>query len=288
MAEQTRPQLQKKVKDLVFTNMFQNPKYLRQLYVALHPEDTDIQPEQLEVFTVTSILAKQRFNDLGFLAKDRFMVLVEAQSTKNFNIPLRMLIYAGLEYSKYITENKLRVFGEKSVHIPKPELYVVYTGKGDSGQEIMRFSETFFPGEKDIPIEVSVRVLYGQPESKDILSQYVRFAKTRDEFVVKYKGVDDLARKLVDYCVEHDILREYLTEHRSEVITMLDPVFTQEFATETYEAELREEGRAEERESVAVKMIRRNKPLSEIMDFCEMTAAAIANLAKQIGAPVPV
>lgn len=37
MAEMTRT-----VKDSVFTYLFRQPEYTRQLYLSLHPEDTDV------------------------------------------------------------------------------------------------------------------------------------------------------------------------------------------------------------------------------------------------------
>ena len=36
----------RKIKDSVFTNLFQDKKYLLQLYKALHPEDTDVTEDQ--------------------------------------------------------------------------------------------------------------------------------------------------------------------------------------------------------------------------------------------------
>ena len=48
-----------------------------------------------DIFTVTirNILTNKTYNDLGILARDKFVILVEAQSTWSMNILIRILIY---------------------------------------------------------------------------------------------------------------------------------------------------------------------------------------------------
>lgn len=69
------------IKDSVFTNLFQDKKYLLQLYKALHPEDTDITQNNLTNITIKNVLTDNIYNDLGFLVDNRLMILVEAQTT---------------------------------------------------------------------------------------------------------------------------------------------------------------------------------------------------------------
>lgn len=69
------------VKDSVFTSLFKDKKYLLQLYRALHPEDKKTTEDQLTDITIKNILTDGMYNDLGFMAGDRLMILVEAQST---------------------------------------------------------------------------------------------------------------------------------------------------------------------------------------------------------------
>lgn len=80
-------------KDSVFTNLFSDPKYLLQLYKALHPEDLEATEENISNVTIQNILLDQSYNDLGFQVGTRLVVLVEAQSTWTVNIVLRSLMY---------------------------------------------------------------------------------------------------------------------------------------------------------------------------------------------------
>ena len=44
------------IKDSIFTNLFQDKKYLIQLYRALHPEDTETTEDELKDITIKNIL----------------------------------------------------------------------------------------------------------------------------------------------------------------------------------------------------------------------------------------
>ena len=79
------------IKDSVFTNLFQDKKYLIQLYRVLHPEDQDATEDELTDITIHNILTDDIYNDLGFLVGDRLLILVEAQSTWTANIIIRSI-----------------------------------------------------------------------------------------------------------------------------------------------------------------------------------------------------
>ena len=66
------------VKDSVFCNLFGNPRYLLQLYQALHPEDKKVREEDLKTVTLENIFTDSIYNDLGFIKGNKLMVLVEA------------------------------------------------------------------------------------------------------------------------------------------------------------------------------------------------------------------
>lgn len=59
------------VKDSVFTDLFQDKKYLVEMYHALHPEDTGITEEMITNITIKNIFTDGIYNDLGFLVRDR-------------------------------------------------------------------------------------------------------------------------------------------------------------------------------------------------------------------------
>ena len=86
--------MKRTIKDSVFTNLFQDKKYLLQLYKALHPEDADITEDKLTDITIKNVLTDNIYNDLGFVVReDKVVILVESQSTWTMNIIIRALMY---------------------------------------------------------------------------------------------------------------------------------------------------------------------------------------------------
>lgn len=94
----------KKYKDSVFTTVFSDEVKLLELYSAIsdknYPSDTKI-----EINTLADALYLDRNNDISFLVDNKLIVLIEAQTTINENMPLRCLIYLSRIYEKII-DNK--------------------------------------------------------------------------------------------------------------------------------------------------------------------------------------
>ncbi len=64
-------------KNSVFLDLFQNKSYLLKLYKTLHPEDTTATEDSLTDVTITNVLTDNLYNDLGFIANNKLMILVE-------------------------------------------------------------------------------------------------------------------------------------------------------------------------------------------------------------------
>ena len=111
------------IKDSVFTDLFQNKKYLIQLYKTLHPEDTE---DELSDITIHNIMTDGIYNDLGFRRGDRLLILVEAQATWTENIIIRSLMYLMTTYQDYFRKTNQNIYKKAKVTFPKPELYVVF------------------------------------------------------------------------------------------------------------------------------------------------------------------
>ena len=167
------------IKDSVFTNLFQDKKYLIQLYRVLHPEDQDATEDELTDITIHNILTDDIYNDLGFLVGDRLLILVEAQSTWTANIIIRSMIYLMTTYQDFFKKTRQNLYSSKKVKLPKPELYVIYTGDRKEQPEYLSLSEEFFGGQEGF-LDAMIRVLYGG-EDDDIISQYVTFTKVYNE-----------------------------------------------------------------------------------------------------------
>ena len=105
------------LKDSVFTFIFKQPEYARQLYLALHPEDTDVTEADCKLVTLENILTTGMYNDIGLQVRDKMILLIEAQSTFSVNIVLRILLYLAATYKEYAEEQKLNLYGTEPVTI---------------------------------------------------------------------------------------------------------------------------------------------------------------------------
>ena len=214
------------VKDSVFTNLFGNSKYLLQLYQFLHPEDTGVREEDLKTVTLENIFTDDVYNDLGFTKGDKLMVLMEAQSTWTVNIIIRALEYLANSYRRYFSENGQDLYSSKKVTLPKPELYVIYTGNRKRRPEEIKLSEEFFQGEK-VAIEVTVKMIYDGKKG-DIVNQYVTFTKVLDEQVKIYGRNKKAVQETIRICKDKNILREYLENKESEVVDIMMQLYDQQ------------------------------------------------------------
>jgi len=245
--------VKRNIKDCVFTDLFSNKKYLRELYLSLHPEDSQVTEDDLTDITIENVLVNNLYNDLGFRVGNRLIILVEAQSTWSPNILIRSLIYVTTTYQKYINEKNLDVYSSKKIDIPKPELYVVYTGDRKERPAELQLSKEFFPDSKNISLDVKVNMIYGDT-SDDIISQYVLFTKVYDEQRKLYGRTRQAIEETIYICKEKDVLKEYLENREMEVVTMMMTLFDEEQISKNHDATIRREEREKANENFVLNM----------------------------------
>ena len=227
------------VKDSVFTTIFQDKKYLIQLFRALHPEDTETTEDALMDITIRNVLTNGIYNDLGFRVGDKVLFLVEQQSSWTMNIIVRALMYLVQTYHDYFEEQDVDLYGSKKVHVPEPEIYMIYTGERVNRPEIISFSEEFFGG-KGCAIEVKVKVVYGG-RGNDIISQYVAFTRVYDEQVKRYGRGRETVTETIRICKDRDVLRGFLAGREKEVISIMMALFDEEKIMRTHVASEKKE-----------------------------------------------
>lgn len=203
------------IKDSVFTNLFQDKKYLLQLYKTLHPEDTQVSEDALSDITIHNIMTNDVYNDVGFMVGEKLLILTEAQTTWTENIAVRILIYLMVTYQDYIKKTKQNVYRSKKIKLPRPELYVIYTGDRKERTEYISLADEFFEGQKTF-LDAKIKVLYGSGQG-DIISQYVTFTKVYDEQRKLHGRTRKAVTETIRICKDKNVLKEYLEEREKEV-----------------------------------------------------------------------
>ena len=194
------------LKDSVFTFLMKQPEYARKLYLALHPEDTDVTEADCKLVTLEHILTTGIYNDVGLQVRDMLILLVESQSLFSINISLRMLMYLAATYKEYVEEHKLNLYGTAAVKIPRPELYMVYTGTRSEVPEVLHLSD-LYEGEGSVDLEV--KVLRGTGTG-DIVDQYVRFCQIADAKREQYGRTSEAIEETLRECIAKGILVPFL------------------------------------------------------------------------------
>ena len=210
--------------------LFGYPKYkknLLELFNALNGTNYEDENE-LEINTIEDTIYMGMKNDVSCIIQSN-MAMYEQQSTWNLNMPLRGILYSARLFSKYIKANKLNIYSEKLIKIPTPQYYVFYNGKKKIGDKvILKLSDAFSAPQNEGQFEWTATVLnVNEGHNEELLSkckilrEYAILVDRIKENKQKYDTVEETVESAVDYCIKNNILREFLREHRSEVIMSL-------------------------------------------------------------------
>ena len=229
--------------------LFREPENQRALYVALHPEDESVREEDCRLVTLQTVLASGLHNDLGLLVREQLILLAEAQSKFSVNVAFRMLLYMAKTYQDWAEEQKLSLYSETPIQLPRPELYMIYPGEKADVPEILRLSD-LYGGKGDIEAEVRVLRCRG---TGDIVDQYVRFCEIANGVAGKLGRTPEAAAEIIRQCVAENVLASFLLGRRKEVTDVMTVLYDQEhvYEMERYDIERRvaERVKREEREN---------------------------------------
>ena len=249
-------------KNSVFLDLFQDKSYLLKLYQTLHPEDTMATEDSLTDVTITNVLTDNLYNDLGFIANNKLMILVEAQSTWTVNILVRVLLYLAQSYHEYFQRTCQDYYKSRKVKMPKPELYVIFTGNKGRKPDKISLSKEFFEG-ADIDIEVKAKVIY-ESDTDDIINQYIIFCKVFNEQTKKHGMTQKAVTETIRICKDRNVLKEYLLDREKEVVTIMMSLFDEEQIMKSF---IRSERHDEARET-AERLIKKGKMTLEDIAEC--------------------
>lgn len=283
--EEQKKVMKRTIKDSVFTDLFQNKKYLLQLYKALHPED-NVTEDDLTDVTIKNVLTDNIYNDLGFVVEDRLMIFVEAQSSVwTVNIIVRALMYLVQTWHDYFERTKQNLYKSKKVQMPIPEIYVIFTGERKTRPSEISLAQEFFAG-KECGIDVKVKMIYDGKEG-DIINQYVLFTKICNEQMKKHGRTRKAVTEAIRLCKDRDVLREYLSNRESEVMDIMMVLYDEEeimrsyVESERYEA--KQEARYDEKIETAKRMLNDGAlSMDKVAEFSNLPIEVIEKLAGEL------
>jgi biotin operon repressor len=264
------------IKDSVFSDLFRIKKYLLMLYMVFHPDDTGVKEKDLKDITINNVMTNKLYNDLAFTVNGKLFVLVECQTTWSLNIIIRFLLYLAQEYQEYFIRTKQSLYRSRKVKMPKPELYLIYTGNRGNKPDKISLSKDFFDGE-DIGLDIEVKVIYAG-KNNNIIDQYITFTRVYDEQRKKLKTTREAVIETIRICKDKGVLKEYLESRESEVISIMMSLFDQGEVLDIYIEDLKNDIEDRKAKDMAKKLLQKNQMSKE--DIAEVTGLSMKKINK--------
>ena len=229
-------------KNNVFCDLFSEKRNALSLYNALnhtHYQNT----EELEIVTLSDVIFMQQKNDVSIMFQNE-LDLWEHQSTLNYNMPLRGLVYFAHNIDGILKSRGITLYGKKMVKIPSPDYYVFYNGTEKTpDRQDLKLSDSFITPKEGYEW-TSHMLNINAGHNQELLSNcpalegYARLVNYTREYQANNLDLKDAIEKAINRCIQENQLKHYLLKKKAEVSFML----LTEFNQEAFARVIREEG----------------------------------------------
>ena len=201
-------------------------------------------------------------------------------------MPFRCLEYVTRIYEEIIPVNAR--YEEKIHKIPNPDFYVVYVGKKTLPlEQELRLSDAFY--EKDeSKLELVVKVknctnpkMLPIVGKCDILKQYCQFVELVERMYNRKNSIRSF-QKAIETAISQGILSEYLSRKSRAVINMLSAKYDYKTDIAVKKREAFEDGIQQKAQEDAIRMLKKNYPITDISDITGLTTEKIMELQESI------
>ncbi|MBO5304006.1 MAG: Rpn family recombination-promoting nuclease/putative transposase [Lachnospiraceae bacterium] len=217
----TETKVKRNYKDSLFLMLFKNKENLLSLYNAVNGTQYT-NTDDIEITTLENAIYMSYKNDISFVF-DFELMLYEHQSTINPNMPLRDLFYVTKVLQGLVRNEHL--YNASIIKLPTPRFIVFYNGtKKYPQKQILKLSDAY---EKkiDLPELELIVTIYNINIGNNaellntcqVLKEYAQYV----ELVRKYARelpIAEAVEKAVDFCIENEILADFLKKNRAEAI----------------------------------------------------------------------
>ena len=203
----------------VFSMLMQVPEYALNVYNALNGSNYD-DPGLVEMKTLDKCVSLTVRNDAAFII-DMNLCIYEHQSSYNPNMPLRVLLYLA-DILKPLLKQK-DIYSRSKILIPKPNFVVFYNGIENRPQKEIQKLSDLYQHDEEINLELICTVYNINPgyneeikQKSEVLEGYTVFVeKVREYFTDEDENA---VSRAVDYCIEHNILVDFFSSRKEEVV----------------------------------------------------------------------
>lgn len=285
--EKMYPMPNRNYKSSIFTMLFSDKRELLGLYNAVSGKDYK-DPGLLEVNTLENAIYMAIKNDLSFVI-DSQLSLYEHQSIYSPNLPLRMLLYLADLYAD-MTKNE-NLYGKKKVKIPPPQFIIFYNGvERQPDRRILRLSDLYEVEEEEHKLELEAVMLNVNAghnrellQSCKTLADYAEYTACIRKYAEEM-DTEDAVECAIAECIQEGILEEFLRKNRAEAKRMSIYEYDQARHIRQEREDARNEGRQEEKRSVAARLAEMGMTAEQIAQAVGETAAVVEEWLAEAGA----
>ena len=206
------------------------------------------------------------------------------KSTKNPNLPLRFLLYISHLYSRLTV--KANLYGERIVQIPAPEFIIFYNGKDEMPErQLLKLSDMYSVKEENPKLELEATFLNISGTNNRKLKEACRTLRDYAVYTDKIRmytetmELPEAVDRAINECIEEDILRDFLIEHKAEARAM--SIF--EYDQERHMQQEREAGIEKGEQQLLRRQVKKNlsrgMSISEIAEVLDETEERIREIA---------
>ena len=212
--------------DVSFNNFFRDPEYLRRFYREF--SQRDVASDRIKVITLNERESYKTkvSNDLGFYVRheddeDELIVLVEAQSTWNPNMPYRFLEYIMATWGNYVTDHEFSKYRAPQFYLPPSRCCLIYTGDEKAKPDgTMNFTRMYHPKITRIPAYLNFEIsVFSAKENSTIAGQYIWFSKLAAVLRTECRNGVEFIETFKRACLDegYDVMAQFIEKYERKM-----------------------------------------------------------------------
>lgn len=162
--------------------------------------------------------SSNQLSDFLFYRFDDRIVCITEQQTISSDLTVRMFMSLGRAYDQLTINDPRTRYGTKLYKIPSPEFYVLYNEDSELTTRELQLSDMFIESSDSLQLKAEVVNIHTGALKKSGLDKC--------KILYEYSTVIEKAKEMgaenaVLYCIENDILADYLQKHKTDINSML-------------------------------------------------------------------
>ena len=219
--------------ETIFSNLFSSKHHLLEMYRAVHPEDTEVTEDDIADISRIPLVPGGLDMSVGFSVRDSAFVFVSSPQIDDVLLSVMLMIQMVGVMDRYLVTTGQDLNSPEPVHLPMPELSVIYTGRADSEtahdvslrRGFREQAEKEGEPDDDLGMVGVKGDVISEKNARGIILEYIQFCWVLDEKIEEHGYSRMAIQATIETCRERDVLKEYLDHNESAVRSILAAIF---------------------------------------------------------------